>query len=423
MLIVHSDQVFPVPPDTSPNYNRGNSLLKLMNILEQTQFAAELESYLFPSIQYLYPYQSLELYGPSGSDWQTLDPAQQDNKHDFQKQNVKDFVLADTHLVRGWVQVDKDVIPFLKISYAGDPETELARLAGGTLGDLIQMWIRVGTTATQELVALPYNEANDRYEVELWGLGKVHPKAVLDVKGQESLARGLIVVRPDLISGTKSDFDRSRLEEIRKSSGELDMRVVSPQNAMHPLLPLHIELAFTNSSASVWDSKASRNYHYEFNMILRGWENFLEVGNSLNPHGGVGTLEYRNLLSNYFKYTGSCELGRRLEPWNFNAFGPKESGNAWENFLTVDYMDLHILKPDSGIGLHRHRDNQEIFMILDGEGYMVVGDWCKLPQRERSFEIRTLRAGHFAMLKGGHLHGLMNPSDANISLFMFGGYD
>jgi Mannose-6-phosphate isomerase len=91
--------------------------------------------------------------------------------------------------------------------------------------------------------------------------------------------------------------------------------------------------------------------------------------------------------------------------------------------MAVDYMDLHILKPFCGIGLHRHRDNQEVFFMMEGRGYMVVGDWCKMPGRDRCFEIRTLKAGHMAMLKGGNLHGLMNPSDENLSLFMFGGYD
>ncbi len=85
-------------------------------------------------------------------------------------------------------------------------------------------------------------------------------------------------------------------------------------------------------------------------------------------------------------------------------------------------MDLHILRPECGIGLHRHRDNQEAFLMLEERGYMVVGDWCKMPQRERRFEIRTLRSGHLAMLKGGNLHGLVNATDEQILLFMFGGY-
>jgi mannose-6-phosphate isomerase-like protein (cupin superfamily) len=159
-------------------------------------------------------------------------------------------------------------------------------------------------------------------------------------------------------------------------------------------------------------------------MLVRGWDNFLSVGFSSNPHGGVGTLEYRTLLSNYGAYQGSGELSRELEPWNFDAHGQKgHSSGDRENFMTVDYMDLHVLEPACGIGLHRHRDNQEIFFMLEGEGIMVIGDWADSGRRTRSFEVRRLAPGHFAMLKGGNLHGLMNPADVPNSLFMFGGYD
>ena len=144
---------------------------------------------------------------------------------------------------------------------------------------------------------------------------------------------------------------------------------------------------------------------------------------SPNPHGGLGFLEYRNLTSNYGRYAGIHELARSLQPWNFDAFGNKNHLSTTENFFAVDYMDLHLLKGFCGIGLHRHRDNQEVFLMMQGQGFMVVGDWCKMPQRERCFEIRTLRAGHFAMLKGGNLHALMNPGDQDLFLFMFGGYD
>jgi mannose-6-phosphate isomerase-like protein (cupin superfamily) len=112
-----------------------------------------------------------------------------------------------------------------------------------------------------------------------------------------------------------------------------------------------------------------------------------------------------------------------LRPWNFNAYGRKDLDVRRENFLAVDYMDLHILKPNCGIGLHRHRENQEAFLMLNGRGLMVIGDWCKLPERERCFEIRTLLPGSLTLLKGGQLHGLMNVTDEDGSLFMFGGYD
>ena len=99
-------------------------------------------------------------------------------------------------------------------------------------------------------------------------------------------------------------------------------------------------------------------------------------------------------------------------------------GERREEFLAVDYMDLHIVRPNAAIGLHRHRDNQEAFLMMGQRaGLMVIGDWAKMPNRERCLELRTLRPGHLAMLKGGNLHGLINPSDEDLMLFMFGGYD
>jgi mannose-6-phosphate isomerase-like protein (cupin superfamily) len=91
--------------------------------------------------------------------------------------------------------------------------------------------------------------------------------------------------------------------------------------------------------------------------------------------------------------------------------------------MAIDYMDLHILKPECGIGIHRHRDNQEIFFLLTGTGIMVTGDWCQFPDRERCFEIRTMTAGSFSLLKPGDLRALFNVTDEDISLLMFGGYD
>ena len=61
-----------------------------------------------------------------------------------------------------------------------------------------------------------------------------------------------------------------------------------------------------------------------------------------NPHGGIGFLEYRNLLSNYFRFTGSGELERRLEPYNLDGIGRKGTGGQ-EPFLAVEYVDLHVL--------------------------------------------------------------------------------
>ena len=416
MVIVHSDSIFQVNPGSQPDYNRGNSLLKLLGLVEKVQFAAEREHYLTEHIQYLFGCEKLELYGPAGADSGILDPERQDNKTDFQKQNVKDFVTGDTILSRGWVSAGDWTGPFLRLSYRGGPDSRLSVAASHKLGQRIKLFVKVGGVAASSLITVPYNEASDRYEVELWGFPGNDLKSLLDSKGRGALDRGELQVRTDPVHGNLSDFDRD-------GKDDLYMVNVAPTNTMHPILPLLVEVAWGNESESAWDSQGGQNYRYAFNMKVRGWDNYLGVGVSPNPHGGIGFLEYRNLMSNYGRYAGSGDLARQLEAWNFDALGSKNHGNRREDFMAVDYMDLHILRPNCGIGLHRHRDNQEVFFMMDGRGYMVVGDWAKPDGRERSFEVRTLRAGHFAMLKGGNLHGLMNPSDENMSLFMFGGYD
>jgi hypothetical protein len=416
MMISHADSVFRVEPGTTPNYNEGNSLVRLMEIIERTRLAAEREVYLGDQLQYLFPIRKLELYGPAGAQADVLDPTLQDNKNDFQKQNVRTFLLADTQLVRGYVSIADEVIPFVRLSYRGGPDTVLGRASRNSLGDRIKAFVNVAGIPSGALIEVPYNEASDRYEVELWGTGRGDLPGLLDKKGRMALEFGLIQRRPDLVRGRQNDFSREVL-------GERYVAEVNPQHAMHPLLPLHIELAWTDRDERVWDSNDGRNHHYEFNMVVRGWDNYLAAGMSPNPHGGVGFLEYRNLMSNYFQYASRPELGRKLESWNYNAYGNKSHLTSSEPFMAVDYLDLHILRGTSGIGLHRHRDNQELFFMTRGQGMMVVGDWAEFPNRERCFEVRTLRAGHFAMLKGGNLHGLMNPTDEDLELFMFGGYD
>lgn len=51
------------------------------------------------------------------------------------------------------------------------------------------------------------------------------------------------------------------------------------------------------------------------------------------------------------------------------------------------------------------------------------GDLCLTPNRERCLKVSEFEASHFAMLKDGNLHALINPTDVNLSLFMFGQYD
>ncbi|MCA6098190.1 hypothetical protein [Bradyrhizobium australafricanum] len=430
--IVRSDTVLKIAPGQAPDYNSRNPLSKLLSVAETQRLAAERHFYLTDELHSLFPFGHLDFAGPQGADSNILDPVAQDNKTDFQKQNVRDFQVTDTYLLRGWVTpkawkdldamepLPEKTVPFLKLSYRAGPDSKLAEAIGGVPGPAIRLFLKVNAQDAGALITVPYNEATDRYEIELWGDSGVDLRAVFQADGNgralASLERGELVVRPDLIRGAKSDFDREGKDDV-------DIRSVSPDCAMHPILPLRIEVAWADETAQHWDSKDGANYHYEFGMVIRGWNSYLKAGISANPHGGLGTLHYRNLLSNYFAFADSGELGRLVEPWQFDATGRKAGGERSEKFLSVDYVDLHILKNNCGIGLHRHRDNQEIFFLLEGQAVMVTGDWYQFARRERCFELRTLRAGEFSLLKPGGLHGMMNATDSDILLLMFGGYD
>lgn len=409
--MVHGDSVFRVRPGTVPPYDDANPLLRLLTVIEGTRLAGAREVYEPASLQFLLPFHWLELWGPSAPHSDLLDPAQQDLKTDFQKQNVRDFHLADTRAVRGWAVVQDTRLPFLQLSYRAGPDSRLAQ--AGPLGPAIGCTVSVrGGPAF--LLRAPYEPESARYVVELWCRSPSGIRDHVDDRGRAALDAGLLQVRDDLGLGTGDPFTRAALDQR-------DVRSVAPQHLMHPVLPLHLDVRW---SASPDGGGATDSLRLGFEMQLRGWDNYLSVGTSGNPHGGVGFLEYRNLLSEYGAFQGSGELQRRLEPWNLDAFGRKghASGDV-EPFLAVHYMDLHVLESSCGIGLHRHRDNQEVFLMLDGDGTMVVGDWVDSGSRHRAFEVRALTAGSMAMLRGGNLHALLNPTDRRASLFMFGGYD
>jgi mannose-6-phosphate isomerase-like protein (cupin superfamily) len=415
MQIVSGDKFFPVKPPARANYRADNPLAKLMTLLEGVDLSAEREFYLLNRTQYLLPYSQLELYGPSDGHWNEGDPRVQDNKEDFQKQNIKSFLTTDARLARGWAQVDNWAGPFLLISYRGGPDSVLSQASSFKLGPKIRAFVKIGEQPGV-MLDVPYNPATDRYELEIWGYPGNDLRSKLGAKGVAAFDRGGLIARPDLVRGQASDFAREGLD-FR------DMRTVAPQNLMHPILPVTVELAWTDHTQQFWDSQNDRNYRYQFNMVFRGWNNFLKVGVSESPHGGFGFLHFRNVLSNYFEFSNSGELARDVEPWMFDANGQKAPQTRREKFLAVDYMDLHLLKPECGIGIHRHRDNQEIFFMMRGTAIMVVGDWCQLDNRERCFEIRTMEPGDFSLLKPGNLHALFNVTDEDLELLMFGGYD
>jgi len=427
-------QVKTFPPGTQPNYSQNNPIWKLIRVLEATTLQADREHYLADSLQHLFGLQNLALIGPSGDAWQTKDPRGQDVKEDFQKQNLYDFVLNGTELSRGYARAGDWTGSFLHIAYV--PRPPLVGTDGVFSGEFVQLYLKVGDDETgAAYLQVPYNMQSARYEIELWAYPGTDLTDRLGSRGKDAIKRGALLARPDLVHGELGDFvgkpfDDARTEASNAGQG-INMLDRLPNHTMHPVRPLRIEVAWTDSTRTRWDNAVRGNYAYEFSMSQRGWANYFATGDSQNPHGGVGGLEYRNLYSNYFGHEAqrhqelgaawTPELGRVLQSWNFDADHHKPSTKQREDFFAVDYIDLHILKPAGVIGMHRHRDNQEVFLLLEGKGLMVMGDWEESGSRERAVELRTMKPGDLSLVKPGQFHSLVNVLDENLLLFMFGG--
>jgi mannose-6-phosphate isomerase-like protein (cupin superfamily) len=425
-----------VPPGTTPNYAKDNPLWRLVEMVEGLGLVADREHYVADRIQYLFPVASMALYGPAGDQWQVRDPRDQDNKNDFQKQNIQDFRLNGIEIARGYVHAGTWTGTFLHVAYTPRDDSPLLSKSGQFPGPSITLSLRVGSRPA-ELLEVPYDPASHRYILELWSDPGQPLKPILGPRGQAAIDKKALLVRPSLVQGDLEAFqgpafDRARDEAKMRGQG-LAMVDYQPDHLCHPTRPLRLEMAFASADRQVWDSQGGANYRYEFAMSFRGWNNYLMVGQSDSPHGGVGSLEYRNLYSNYFGHEARRqelfgpgwlpELGRDLASWNIDADGRKPPGVARERFMAVDYMDLHVLKPGCAIGIHRHRDNQEVFLMLAGKALMVTGDWAEHDGRDRAFEARTMKPGDLALIKGGEMHALLNALDENVQLFMFGGYD
>jgi mannose-6-phosphate isomerase-like protein (cupin superfamily) len=402
---LHDDQLIAT---TRPDYVTTNPVLGLLALIEGVELAAGGEAYHRDTLHHLFAVEELTFFAPS--DGSTRQAAEQDDKLDFQKQNLASFTPGPVTLVRGRATAGDWSGPFLRVAVdAGDGGDQVDAGDGGDQvdagGDHLDVSLRVGERATEQL-RVPRSAVTGRYEIELWGHpGDLGAALAGDARAAAALARGELVARPDLVTGDPDAFARPGVD-----ARFLDE--ITPDATVHPILPLTVEVAWAGSV-----------HRHAFAMIVRGWDHFLSVGSSPLPHGGLGTVEYRNLLSNYGRFAARPELGRTVEPWMTGADGLKPTAATPEGFFAVEYVDLHRLSGGSAIGLHRHRDNTEVFFVASGRGLVVVGDWCEHPDRARGLEVRPLTAGHLALLHGGQLHALVNLGPDDLTMLTFGGYD
>ena len=82
--------------------------------------------------------------------------------------------------------------------------------------------------------------------------------------------------------------------------------------------------------------------------------------------------------------------------------GTIKIANIFEDFATqMQFFHYTILPPGSSIGLHKHGDNEEFYVVLEGLGEMDVDG-----------EVQTVGAGAVIRNRPFGTHGLRNVSQA-----------
>jgi len=96
-----------------------------------------------------------------------------------------------------------------------------------------------------------------------------------------------------------------------------------------------------------------------------------------NSHGGEGSIDI------------------------YRAFRRKDFSGAWDFAIRV------VMPPGSSMGEHTHGDDEEMYIILKGEGTMTIEG-----------ESRKVTSGDMIVNKPHGTHGLMNSSDSEIELLI-----
>ncbi len=73
----------------------------------------------------------------------------------------------------------------------------------------------------------------------------------------------------------------------------------------------------------------------------------------------------------------------------------------------VDFMDRVVVPPNSTIGYHQHGNNEEMYIVLDGQGTMTMGNVSI-----------AVKKGDMILNPAYGEHGLVNDSDSDIDLLI-----
>ena len=101
---------------------------------------------------------------------------------------------------------------------------------------------------------------------------------------------------------------------------------------------------------------------------------------------------------------------KKLQEKSHGGTGVVALYEIWEqaNFKSnIDFCDRVVIPPESAIGYHQHGSNEEMYIVLEGEGLMTIeGD-----------EV-VVKKGDMILNPIGGKHGLVNNSKSDIDLLV-----
>ncbi len=395
------DAVRRVQPGTTPNYNRGTHCSGSCTLVERTQLAAEREHYLqrSPAVSVSTSTRSscTDRREPTAD---ILDPARQDNKTDFQKQNVASFTHGG-YDARARVghhgELDRAVSAPLvsrRSRFAPCPRRPATPSATAS-----RLWLQgrrdAGAATARPCRTTRVRSLRDRAV----GLSAGDPaRATGSARRGRDRPRGAAWRVRTWSAASLGDFERGRIE---------DQFMVD----VAPDIPCTRSCRCTSRSRGPNAQADGVGHPARRKLPVRVQHGAPRLGplpqrrhqpeparRHRLPRISEPALELRPLRGHW------RARARRCSPGTSTPSAARAPCRGGRSFMAVDYMDLHILKPELRHRPAPARDNQEAFLMMEGRGYMVVGDWC-----QHAAARALLRGAHPARGPFRHAQGRQPP--------------
>ena len=101
---------------------------------------------------------------------------------------------------------------------------------------------------------------------------------------------------------------------------------------------------------------------------------------------------------------------KQVQQASHDGSGPVALYEIWQDsdFASkLRFVDRVVIPPGSTVGYHRHGDNEEMYIVLEGSGLMTIEG-----------EERRVARGDMILNPAGGAHGLVNDSDGDIDLLV-----